>query len=390
MAFAVHETPVTIDALQRCAAALVPALRARAVQTEQLRQMPTETVHDFVTSGLIRIGTPQRYGGLGIEYDAAFPIAWELGRGCGSSAWCYALWTVHNWWVGHFPVQAQEEFFAAGPDTLASSALNPTRGTAEPVAGGFRLTGHWSFSSGCDASSWVMVAAPSPTGHLWALLPRAEYTILDTWFTSGMRGTGSKDILIQDVFVPTYRTMDPNRAGDGEWTGWEVHQRLSYRLPLRCMTGWDLVAPIVGMAQGAVETFTASLTGTSGPGRTAESAVVQVRLAEAAVEVDAARALFRQTIAEILDKAAHGATFTPFERARYRRDKTFIMHRCVHAVQRLFEASGGRAILASDAMQRYHRDVNAASHHQGIDWDAAAEDFGRQALGLPPGPGRYG
>ena len=142
-------------------------------------------------------------------------MAWELGRACGSTAWCYALWTVHNWWVGHFPEPAQEEFFAGGPDILASSALNPTRGTAEPVAGGYRVSGHWSFSSGCDAASWVMVGAQSPQGFIWALLPRPDYDILDTWFTSGMRGTGSKDIVIRDVFVPEYRTMDPSRAGDG-------------------------------------------------------------------------------------------------------------------------------------------------------------------------------
>src|SRR5712691_2031206 len=131
--------------------------------------MPPETVQDLVSSGLIRLGNPQRYGGLGVEYDAAFDVSWELGRACGSTAWCYSLWTVHNWWVGHFPALAQEEFFASGPDTLASSALNPTRGQAEPVAGGLRVSGHWSFSSGCDAASWAMLAVPRPNGLIWTL-----------------------------------------------------------------------------------------------------------------------------------------------------------------------------------------------------------------------------
>jgi 3-hydroxy-9,10-secoandrosta-1,3,5(10)-triene-9,17-dione monooxygenase len=390
VALSVGERSVTGEELLRRATALLPVLKERAARTEQLRQIPPETVQDLVSSGLIRIGNPQRYGGLGIEYDAAFDVAWELGRACSSTAWCYALWTVHNWWVGHFPELAQEEFFAGGPDVLASSALNPTRGTAEPVAGGYRVSGHWSFSSGCDAASWVMVGAQRPNGFIWALLPRPDYDILDTWFTSGMRGTGSKDIVIRDVFVPEYRTVDPARAGDGEWTGWELHKRLSYRLPLRCMTGWDLVAPLVGIAQGAIDEFTSSLRGTSGPGRTADSVLVQVRLAEAAVEVDAARALHRRAIRDMLEKAEHGEEFTPLERARYRRDKTFTARLCVQAVNRLFEASGGRALLESEPIQRFHRDVNAASHHQGISWDAAAEDFGRQALGLPPGPGRYG
>lgn len=390
MVLSASATSITQAELQRRTTALLPALRERVALTEQLRQMPAETVQDLLASTLIRLGNPPRYGGLGPEYDAAFEVAWELGRVCGATAWCYALWTVHNWWIGHFPAQAQEEFFANGPDVLASSALNPTRGTATPVPGGFRLSGRWSYSSGCDAASWVMVAAPYPQGYFWALLPRPDYTIIDTWFTSGMRGTGSKDIVIDDVFVPTHRTLDPNRAGDSEWTGWELHQRVSYRLPLRCLTGWDLVAPIVGMAQGAVDAFTASLTGTSGPGRTADSVLVQVRLAEASAEVEAAREFFRQSIRDILDKAARGEVFTQLERARYRRNKTFVAKLCVQAVDRLFEASGGQALLESNPMQRFHRDAHAASHHQGISWDAAAEDFGRQTLGLPPGPGRYG
>ena len=112
MSLSVGETSVTREELLRRATALLPVLKERAARTEQLRQIPPETVQDLVSSGLIRIGNPQRYGGLGIEYDAAFDVAWELGRACGSTAWCYALWTVHNWWVGHFPEPAQEEFFA--------------------------------------------------------------------------------------------------------------------------------------------------------------------------------------------------------------------------------------------------------------------------------------
>jgi 3-hydroxy-9,10-secoandrosta-1,3,5(10)-triene-9,17-dione monooxygenase len=389
VSLSVPDHAVTRDELRRQATVLVPLLKERVSRTEQLRQIPADTVQDLLASRLIRIGNPQRYGGLGVEYDAAFDVTWELGRACGSTAWCYSLWTVHNWWIGHFPELAQEEFFANGPDTLASSALNPTGATATPVNGGLRISGRWSFSSGCDASSWAMVAVPGVNGLLWALLPRPDYTIIDTWFTSGMRGTGSKDLVVNEVFVPTHRTMEPARAGDQEWTGWELHQRLSYRLPLRCMTGWDLLAPLIGIAQGAIDEFTARLRGTSGPGRTADSVLVQTRLAEAAVEIDAARALHRHAIADMLDKATRGEEFTQLERARYRRDKSFATKLCVRAVNRLFETSGAHALFESEVIQRCHRDVNAASHHQGLNWDTAAEDFGRQTLGLAPLPGRY-
>jgi 3-hydroxy-9,10-secoandrosta-1,3,5(10)-triene-9,17-dione monooxygenase len=376
---------VTREELLRRASELVPVLRERAARAEQLRQIPPESVRDLLSSGLIRIGNPDRYGGHGVELDAAFDVAWELGRGCGSTAWCYSLWTVHNWWLGHFPERAQEDFFAGGPDTLFSSGLNPAGGRAVPVDGGFRLSGRWGFSSGCDAASWAMVGVSVSGGLMWLLMPRSDYEILDTWFASGMRGTGSKDIVVKDAFVPAHRAMDPNRAGDGNWTGWDLHRRLSYRLPLRCLTGWDLAAPLIGIAQGAIDEFTSRLQGVSGPGRTADSVPLQMRLAEASAEVDAARALHRHDIREMLDKAAREEKFTERDRARYRRDKAFTAKLCVAAVNRLFEAGGARAVLDAEPIQRFHRDAHGASHHAALSWDAVAEQFGRQALGLPPG-----
>ena len=214
-------------------------------------------------------------------------------------------------------------------------------------------------------------------------MPRSDYEILDTWFASGMRGTGSKDLVVKDAFVPAHRTMDPNRAGDGDWTGWQFHKRLSYRPPLRCLTGWDLAAPLIVIAQGAVDEFTSRLQGTSGPGRTADSVPLQLRLAEASAEVDAARALHRHDVREILGKAAREEEFTELDRARYRRDKAFVARLCVQAVNRLFEAGGARAVYASEPLQRFHRDAHGASHHQALSWDGWAEEFGRQALRRP-------
>ena len=369
------------------AARLLPVLRERAARAEQLRQVPPETVADLVASGLIRVGNPERYGGHGLDIDTGHAIAWELGRACGSTAWCCSLWIVHNWWLGHFPERAQAEFFAGGPDTLASTCLNPTGGKTLPATGGLRVSGRWSFSSGCDASSWAMVAVPgaAPGTMLWLLIPRSDYEIVDTWFASGMRGTGSKDIVVSDVFVPGHRRLDPERAGDVDRTGWELHRRPSYRVPLRFLTGWDLAAPLVGIAQGAVDEFTARLRGTSGPGRTADSVPLQLRLAEAAAEVDAARTIHRRAVGEMLERAAAGDTFTEMDRARSRRDKAFVARLCVQAVHRLFEAGGARAVVESEPLQRFHRDAHTASHHAALAWDAAAEAFGRQVLGLPSG-----
>lgn len=370
-------------ALLQAASALVPALKERAAQAEQLRQVPPESVNDLLASGLIRIGTPDRFGGAGLDIDTAFAVSWELGRGCGSTAWCYTVWTAHNWWLGHFPERCQEEYFATGPDTLCASAINPAGGTAERVSGGFRVSGRWAFSSGCDAASWVIVACgASSDDKLYLLLPRADCDIVDTWFAVGLRGSGSKHVVVRDVFVPEHRAMNPNRAGDSDRTGWELHKRASYSAPLRVFTEWALAAPVIGMAQGVVDEFTSTWRAQrgAGPGRTASSVPLQLRLAEASAEVDTARMLHRTNVQEILDRAS--GSFPPLDHVRYQRDASFAVNLCVRAVNRLYEASGARAIMDTEPIQRLHRDVHAASHHAALGWDGAAEQFGRRALDL--------
>jgi 3-hydroxy-9,10-secoandrosta-1,3,5(10)-triene-9,17-dione monooxygenase len=370
---------LTARAAQQRAADLVPVFRQRAAQTEQLRQLPPETVRDLLDSGLIRIGNPQRFGGAGLDMDAAFAVSAELGRGCGSTAWCYAVWTAHNWWIGHFPEQGQEEYFAAGPDVLMSTALAPAGGTALRVPGGFEVSGRWAFSTGCDAADWAMVGCEIGKGERrWLLLPRADYAIDDTWFASGLRGSGSKDVVVQTAFVPDHRTLDPDRAGDDDRTGWELHQRVSYAVPLKVLHGWALSAPVLGMAQAVVDEFTARARHHGGR---LSNAGGLLRLSEGSAAVAAARALHRTTVQEILTSAAQGGPFSAHDRARYLRDASFTVQLCLRAADRLYEASGARAILDSDPIQRQHRDVQAAAHHAALNWDAAAEQFGRLALG---------
>ena len=372
-----------VELLQR-AADLSPVLKERASRTEALRRIPDETVKDILASGLYRIGVPKRFGGLDVDYGLILEAGAELGRGCASSAWCYSLWSAHAWLVGHWPLKAQEEVFGDGPDVLCSSSLSPSGGTMEPTSGGYRITGRWEFSSGCDAAGWLMLGVDGPDGRNWVLVPSADYEIIDTWFVSGLRGTGSKDVAVDDAFVPEHRVMNMGRAGDGDWTGWEIHKQVRYRMPIGVLLGWDLVAPMIGIAQGMIDEFTARLIGTSGPGRTAESAAIQLRLSLASAEVDAARALLRQDIRSIFETARETGIFSPLERSRYRRDKAFVTQLCLQAVNRLFDVSGGHALFDSVALQRFHRDAQAVAHRDGLIMDLGGQQYGRLALGLEP------
>jgi 3-hydroxy-9,10-secoandrosta-1,3,5(10)-triene-9,17-dione monooxygenase len=361
---------------------LVPALNQRAPETEKARQVPPETIADFRSSGLLSIAAPERYGGFSHDIDLMFEVAMEIARGCGSAGWCYSVWSIHNWMLGFWPEEAQEEYFATGPDTLSSSAFAPT-GKLTPVDGGFTLTGRWEFSSGSDAATWVMLGAIGQGGPCMALLPRPDYQIVDTWFVSGLRGTGSKDIVVDRAFVPGHR-IGAIMGEVRESRAFELHGRASYRLPPMSLLPFTLCSPLVGIAEGAIEEFKRRLKGKTGPGRTSQSVALQLRLAESAAEVDAARLLVKTTTRELIDGASRGEFPDELALAATRRRYAFVARLCVQAVNRLFEASGGHSLYDSESMQRFHRDVHAGSHQAALYWDSIAEAYGRAALGLPP------
>ena len=370
--------------LRRRASGLVDILKARASHTEDLRRVPDESVDDLLAAGLYRIGVPVKFGGWDVDYSLALDVAIELGRGCPSTSWCYGLWTAHAWLVGYWPLLAQEEVFGQDPNALCSSSLNAGKSTCEPVNGGYRLSGRWEFSSGCDSASWLMLGVPGIGERNWALLPRGDFEIVDTWFVSGLRGSGSKDIIVKNAFVPEHRILDVTTAGDGDWSAWERHGRARYRVPIPVLLGWDLVAPMLGIATGMIDEFVSRLTGTSGPGRTADSPAIHIRLAQAAAEIDAAQAMMDRDVREILDRGETGGTFSPLERATYRRDKAFVTQLCLQAVNRLFDLSGGHALFDSDPLQRFHRDAQAAAHRDTLIMDIGGQQYGRVALGLDP------
>ena len=363
---------------------LVPVLKKRAAQTEAQRQIPPETVADLGEAGLFRVPNPERFGGYEHDIDLMFEVAMELGRGCGSTAWCYSVWSMHNWMLGFWPEEAQEEYFATGPNTLSSSSFRPA-GNLVPVPGGFRLSGRWDFSSGSDPATWVMVGAMGEKGPVMVLLPRPDYSIVDTWFVSGMRGTGSKDIEIKDVFIPEHRVSAVMREADGAHA-FGLHGRQSYLLPPMTMLPFTLCSPLVGLAEGAIEELADRLRGKSGPGRTADSMALQLRLAESAAEADAAKLLVTSTTKGLIAAASRGDLPGSLDQAKTRLRYSFVAKLAVNAVNRLFEASGGHSLFESDPMQRFHRDVHAGSHQGALYWDFAAEGYGRALLDLPPLP----
>ena len=191
----------------------MPVLRERAPRAEELRRIPDDTINDLHASGLFRMLQPRRVGGSELSYEAIVERTAIIGRGCGSTAWVLANLANHHWMLALWPRDAQNEIWGESADALVGSALMFPAGHAERDGHGYRLSGHWKFSSGIDACDWCMLGGivasaegEMPEYHVF-LVPKDDYQIIDTWHVAGLRGTGSKDVEVKEVFVPAHRAL---------------------------------------------------------------------------------------------------------------------------------------------------------------------------------------
>jgi len=371
--------------------ALLPAVRERARHAEQLRRLPDETFEDFQAAGLFRCLQPKRYGGYELDPGTLYRAIMEVGTACGSSAWILGVVGVHNWHLALFPPQAQDDVWGEDTSVQLSTSLAPT-GTVERVDGGFRLRGRWSFSSGCDFCQWAVLGglAPEkdgPPDMRTFLVPRRDYTIDDTWYAVGLCGTGSKDLVVEDAFVPEYRTHSYRDAFHLRNPGAVVNDGPLYQLPFGLVFPACIASPAVGVALGALDAFreqTRTRVSPRDQSRVVEDPFIQLHLADAAAEVEAARDRLLDDFAAMMRLVRAGEEIPLTQRARYRWDITRAADRSVRAVDRLFEASGGRGIFLDNPIQRAWRDVHAIRAHAGNNLEKAAAIFGRSEFGLPP------
>jgi 3-hydroxy-9,10-secoandrosta-1,3,5(10)-triene-9,17-dione monooxygenase len=360
--------------------------------------MPDETVKDFQEAGLFRAMQPRRYGGYELDPGTFFQAVIEAGTVCGSSAWILGVVGVHDWQLGLFHPQAQEDVWGDDTSVQLSTSLAPT-GTVERVDGGFRLRGRWSFSSGCDFCHWVVLGGLVPPLQQGAppemytfLVPRGDYTIDDNWYVMGLCGTGSKDIVVADAFVPEYRALAYLDMFYLRYPGNAVNQAPLYCLPFGSVFPYAIATPSIGVALGALDTFREQAkirVSARDNALVTEDPFIQFCLAEAAAEVEAAQARVLRNFAEMMHLARAGQEIPLAARARYRWDAAKATDWSVQAVDRLFAASGGRAVFLDNPIQRAWRDVHAIQAHTGNNPEKAAAVFGRSEFGLPPQDFRF-
>ncbi len=372
---------------------LLPMLRERAQETEDGRAIPAESIKALAEAGFFRLLQPTRFGGLEADPVTFYQAVRMIGSACGSTGWVASVLGVHAWQLALFPPAAQNEVWGDDPAAKMSSSYAPT-GRAQVTEGGYKLTGRWSFSSGCAHATWVLLggivtdADKNPIDFKTFLLPISDYQIDDVWDTVGLRGTGSNDIVVDGAFVPQHRSLSFADVTKCVCPGQEVNAAPLYKVPFGSVFSSSITTPIIGMATGAYEAHVAyqrDRVSTAYLGqKTAEDPFAQARVARAAAEIDAAWLALDRNMTELMGHVRAGEPIPIRLRLRIRRDQVLGTERSVGAVDMLFENSGGRALRNGTTIQRFWRDVHAGRAHAINDLERALSMFGRGEFGLPP------
>jgi 3-hydroxy-9,10-secoandrosta-1,3,5(10)-triene-9,17-dione monooxygenase len=374
---------------------LLPVLRQRAQEAEDGRVVPAESVKALAETGFFRLLQPASAGGLEADPVTFFTAVRLIASACGSTGWVSSVVGVHPWQLALFPPQAQEDVWGADPETRMSSSYAPT-GKAALADGGYRLSGRWSFSSGCAHASWVLLGGivtndeGQPVDFCTFLVPASDYTIDDVWDTVGLRGTGSNDIVVDDAFVPRHHALSFTDVTKCRCPGHEVNKAPLYRIPFGSIFSYAITTPIIGMATGAYQAHVeyqqqrvrASYVGQ----KSADDPFAQVRVAEAAGLLDVAWLALERDMTELMGHARAGERIPMPLRLRVRRDQVTGTGQAIRAVDLLFENSGGRALKLGTPIQRFWRDAHAGRVHAINDPERALTMFGRGELGhdVPP------
>jgi 3-hydroxy-9,10-secoandrosta-1,3,5(10)-triene-9,17-dione monooxygenase len=317
---------------------LAPKLRERALKAERDRQIPLESVTEYIDAGLIHTLQPKRWGGYEHDHEVAFDIAIELGKStCGSSAWCLNYLADHACMLALFPEEAQHDVWSENKAACIATSAAPT-GTITVVPGGYRLDGRWSWCSGLRHSQWIMIGGLAfrpgedhPDMRLY-LVPVSQLKTDDTWYCAGLRASGSITCVADNVFVPEHRSVSFQTLRDAASPGSKVNANPIYRTPFIAVHSYALLGPALATAR----------------------------------------------------KDYAGMSMET--RTLLRRDFTYAMRMLREAMDSLIKISGSSGLMDNNTAQRCWRDVHAISSHVVMNWDVPAENFGRAEFGIPLNP----
>jgi alkylation response protein AidB-like acyl-CoA dehydrogenase len=343
-------------------------------ENERLGRLSDETAKIMRAVGLMRLLQPASHGGFE-AHPAEFATAtMKLASYDGASGWVLGVVGVHPWELAQGDRRAQDEVWGDDPDTWVASPFTPM-GTARPVDGGYIFNGRWSFSSGTDHCQWVYLGAMltdaegtplTPPRSLHLLIPRTDYDIVpDSWDVVGLRGTGSKDVIVKDAYVPDYRVMDQARLNNDEYAKELNLPNPTYHLPYSCAFPLGITAATIGIAMGGLAhhlNYQRGRTNVFGT-KLREDPYALAVISEAAAEINAARAALFENVNRQYDVVAAGGEVSFEDRAIGRRTQVHAAWRAVRALDEVFDRSGGNAMRMNNPLQRFWRDAHTGLAH---------------------------
>jgi 3-hydroxy-9,10-secoandrosta-1,3,5(10)-triene-9,17-dione monooxygenase len=383
-----QETLSEAELLRRLEA-MVPKLKERANETEQLRRLPDQTIEEAWESGFLSAFRTRYWGGPGLGLSALANGARILAHGCGSSAWTLVFLAQHVWMFAKADLKLQEELLGGDgrPGTMAGALAQ--LGTAEPTEGGYLVTAESDWNSGVMHSDWVNCKVDIDGEVYMAVLPTADVEIVDIWHTSGMRGSGSNRIKVEKAFVPHHRLQKSSDfLGSQAPSIHDDEPFVSYPfvpVVMSTMSGVQL-----GMAEAAVEEFgnviKRRVLAFTGGAKQVDQQVSHLRIGEAIVELRALQTLWHSMVARIIDAYETRRGMETEERVKIRHDAAYIVTKCAKLVGHVTASTGGSSYFNHSPLQRIQRDVEVLSSHATLDWDRGMQMGGKVALGIPLAP----
>ncbi len=379
--------------LRKSIASFLPELKREAFATEENGYANPALLDRVKTAGLFRIFQPKRYGGYEYNFEVFVDLMSALGQGCGSTAWVCSVGAFHAFNVALFPEKAQEEVWGDNPLAVAGSSYVPA-GTAKFESNGVVLSGTWPYVSGSDHFEWTVVGAKREDGEeglFFCLVPKTTYDVLDDWDVTGLRGTGSKSIKLDNVFIPKHRVLSFDEARTGTTPGAAFNKSKLYRTPFFACSSYCLISPALGIAEGALANFIQEV----GPRevkslRGHNSALsahypVQLRVSEASALIDAAKLIIRDDCREMSQVVDSGHEMSVQQKLRNKRNQVTAIQFLKRALDLLIGATGTKGIGRHNVIQLASRDIHAISSHITLNFDIVMPTYGRHLLGQDPG-----
>jgi 3-hydroxy-9,10-secoandrosta-1,3,5(10)-triene-9,17-dione monooxygenase len=385
-----NETPAPLSDLVRRAESLQPLLAKNAPESDRNRRASEENIQAIAEAGLFKLMVPKRYGGYEGTLRSHMEVSAALAEACGGTAWVTALINGCAWFTSLFAKQAQDEVFGADPNARVAGVFSPAS-KVRRVDGGLVMSGKWYFSSGSLHSTWAMlgIIEHDENGAFKAqylgLVPMSEVTIEDTWFTTGMRGSGSNCIVGNDLFVPDHRLLSIMPALHGDYPS-PFKDEASYRSAFGPVSSILLIAAQLGLGRAAlkyvIERAPQRAIAYTSYTKQTDSIAFQMQVAEAALKINTAHLRAFYAADEIDEGARRNKDLDYLTRCRIRADTGAIVTDITDALNTLLFAHGAGSFAETNPMQRWWRDSNTAARHAIILPTVGTEIYGKALLNV--------